>query len=204
VNPPGCASVLTGALLNNSLVSVKLLIEAGASMQACVGDISLLVQTATVKQTDVRVHDQIAILNMLLDAGVKTRTYTGGRTLLHEILREPLDPAFSNTSLPVLLNVFLAHNPGMLEARDDMGDTPLLSSFAAGDIEYVYGFDKTNALMDAGADPTVCNALGETVLMKATRCNAVGETVMNEMRYEFDRSSIKFISKVIKSILSRT
>jgi ankyrin repeat protein len=46
-------------------------------------------------------------------------------------------------------------------------------------------------MLDAGADPTVCDALGETVLMKA-------------MRNEHQDRSDMFISKVIESMFKRT
>jgi hypothetical protein len=78
----------------------------------------------------------------------------------------------------------------LLEARDDKGNTALLSAFLD-NVNSNIVLDKAEAMLEAGANPTVCDALGETVLMKA-------------MRYERDYYSNKFISKVIKSILSRT
>jgi ankyrin repeat protein len=189
VNPRGCASVLTGSLINNRLDSVKMLIEAGASLQACVDNLPLIVASAIVYRTEEHIQDRIAIFDMLVDAGVKTRPYTGGRTILHEILLG--DCIYACCNLPVLVkNVFLPRDPGLLEARDGKGNTALLSAFVdIVDSDVV--FYKAEAMLEAGADPTVCDALGETVLMKA-------------MRNERDYCSNKFISKVIDSMLSRT
>jgi ankyrin repeat protein len=189
VNPPGCASVLTGALVNNRLDSVKMLIEAGASLQACFDNLPLIVASVTVYQSKEQMEDKIAILNLLLDAGLKTRSYTGGRSILHEVLL--INSAYGGTILSALLNVFLARDPGLLEARDDKGNTPLSFIFAAGNCDRYYVIDKAVALLDAGADPTVCCPNGESVLMKP-------------MKYNADGNSSKLISKVCKCILSRT
>jgi hypothetical protein len=130
----------------------------------------------------------IAIFNMLMDAGVQTRQYTRGRTILHEILLA--DSAIACVNLPVLVkNVFLPRDPGLLEARDDKGNTALLSAFVD-NVNSLIVFHKAEAMLEAGADPTVCDVQGETVLMKAMSCRE-------------DYKSKKFISKVIKSICSR-
>jgi hypothetical protein len=72
------ASVLTGSLIYNRLDSVKMLLEAGASMQAYLKNLPLLMHATSVKHHDEeREQDRIAIFNMLMDAGVKTRSYTG-------------------------------------------------------------------------------------------------------------------------------
>jgi hypothetical protein len=188
VNSRGCASVLTGSLINNRPDSVKMLLEAGASMQAYLNHLSLLTHTASLEQYMTHKHDMIVIFNMLMDAGVKTRPYNVGRTILHEILLG--DSLIACHNLPALVkNVFLPRDPGLLEARDGKGNTALLSAFVdIVDSDIV--LDKARAMLESGADPTVCDAMGETVLMKAMRCK--GDYHRNEL-----------ISKVIKSICSR-
>jgi hypothetical protein len=52
-------------------------------------------------------------------------------------------------------------------------------------------FHKAEAMLEAGANPIVCDALSETVLMKAMSCRE-------------DYKGKRFISKVIQSILSHT
>jgi hypothetical protein len=189
-NSPGCASVLTAALVNNRLDALNMLIVAGASLEAaCAGDPSLLLGAATIRRADKHMQDKFTILNMLMDAGAKTRPYSGGRTILHEVLLVTFP--FRVTILSALLNVFLARDPGLLEARDDKGNAPLLFIFADGNFDRYHVFGKAEALLDAGADPTVCDAMGETVLMKV-------------MRYNSDYPRNQLISEVIKGILSRT
>jgi CO/xanthine dehydrogenase FAD-binding subunit len=190
VNPRGCASVLTGSLINNRPDSVKMLLEAGASMQAYLNSLPLLMHSVSVEHYDKkREQDMIAIFNLLMDAGVKTRPYNGGRTILHETLL--VNRIYACCNLPVLVkNVFLPRDPGLLEARDGKGNTALLSAFVD-NVNSDIVFDKAEAMLDAGADPIVCDALGETVLMKA-------------MWNDDDFNSNRFISEVIKSMLKRT
>jgi ankyrin repeat protein len=183
------ASVLTGSLINKQLDSVKMLLEAGASMQAYLDHLPLLTHTASMDRYKTQEQDKIAIFNMLMDAGVKTRPYNAGRTILHEILLA--DSAIACPNLPALVkNVFLPRDPGLLEARDDKGNTALLSAFVD-NVNSDIVFDKAEAMLEAGADPTVYDVQGETVLMKA-------------MKIDEDYYSNKFISKVIDSMLKRT
>jgi ankyrin repeat protein len=182
------ASVLTGSLINNRPDSVKMLIDAGASLRACLDHVPLLTHTASMDRSKKQEHDMIAIFNLLMDAGVKTRPYNGGRTILHEILLA--DSLFACANLPALVkNVFLPRDPGLLEARDDKGNTALLSAFVD-NVNSDIVFDKARAMLEAGADPTVCDAVGETVLMKA-------------MKIDEDYYRNNIISKVIESIRSR-
>jgi hypothetical protein len=182
------ASVLTGSLINKQLDSVKMLLEAGASMQAYLDHVPLFTHTASVYHFMTHEHDMIAVFNMLMDAGVKTRPYNRGRTILHEILLA--DCLLACRNLPFLVkNVFLPRDPSLLEARDGKGNTALLSAFVDNVNSHIV-FYKAEAMLEAGADPTVCDALGETVLMKAMCCRD-------------DYYGNKFISKVIKSIRSR-
>jgi hypothetical protein len=165
-----------------------MLLEAGASMQAYLDHLSLLTHTASMDSYKTQEQDKIAIFNLLMDAGVKTRPYNGGRTILHEILLA--DCLLACPNLPALVkNVFLPRDPGLLEARDGKGNTALLSAFVD-IVDSPIVFDKAGAMLESGADPTVCDAMGETVLMKAMRCK--GDYHRNEL-----------ISKVIKSICSR-
>jgi ankyrin repeat protein len=180
--------VLTGSLINKQLDSVKMLLEAGASMQAYLDHVPLFTHTASVYHYMTHEHDMIAIFNLLMDAGVKTRPYNGGRTILHEILLA--NCYFACVNLPFLVkNVFLPRDPSLVEARDDNGNTALLSAFVD-NADRNTVFFKADAMLEAGADPTVCDVQGETVLMKAMCCRD-------------DYYSNNFISELIDSIRSR-
>jgi ankyrin repeat protein len=189
VNPPGCASVLTAALIYNRLDSVNMLIDAGASLQACVDNMPLLRSTISLELHFDKREDKITILNMLLAAGAKTRSSSGGPSVLHEIIRN--DDIASISLFPVVLNTLLKHDPGLLEARDIIGKTPLLLIFPSDTESAGYRmFDDAEALLDAGADPTACDDDGETLFMKL-------------MAYEDDYFKDSFTVRVIEAILKR-
>jgi ankyrin repeat protein len=89
--------------------------------------------------------------------------------------------------------VFLSRDAGLLEARDDMGNTPLLCAFGSRPCVVITSFyilyREVKLLLAAGADPFVWNAAGETVLMGV-------------MRYDSDYSIKRFIIKVAEGMLS--
>jgi hypothetical protein len=168
-----------------------MLVDAGASLQACVDNMPLLRSTISLELHPDKRDDKITILNMLLDAGAKTRSSSGGPSVLHEMIQND-DIACINL-FPVVLNTLLKHDPGLLEARDIMGKTPLLLIFPS-DVESKYSrsgyrlFDVAEVLLDAGADPTACDDDGETLFMKM-------------MAYEDDCFKDSFATRVIEAIL---
>jgi ankyrin repeat protein len=97
------------------------------------------------------------------------------------------------TRLSLGIDILLQRDPGLLEARDDMGNTPLLfmavDSFQPG--HYYVRRTHVESLLKAGADPTVCDVNGMTVLMKtiALRSPIQDDMKTNGMLQRFIRAT---------------
>jgi ankyrin repeat protein len=201
VNPKRCDTVLRGACRKLRPDAVKMLLAARAKVSGTgkMGAASALYDAVYAECTNDRVSDKVEVINLLLRAGVNTRDCGDGKSVLHI----PDLDYDSSYNLAAAFPVLLAHDPGLVHARDAKGATPLLYMMsihdffdrglvkmlleAKSDVAAVDSFDNTalspllqqyrwsqdgvyawqclRLLLDAGADPTVCDR-GETVLMR--------------------------------------
>jgi ankyrin repeat protein len=156
VNPVGGVSVFAASAESYHIEAVRLLCEAGAS--AAYGDVAER-QGYTLTETVLSAascggnsESHQTVIKLLLKAGLRTRGLSKGSTALTACCTR-----FNHDPVP-LMRALLAHDPGLLEATDGNGETPLVvasrRSSPSGKL----------FLLRAGADPAACDSDGRTAL----------------------------------------
>jgi ankyrin repeat protein len=139
VNPRGCLSVLTAAVYRGQEATVKLLLQAGADARvqssASLLNRSTLMEVAVAATQRRSWKTNISIINLLMDAGVQTRGLDGGATALTRCVTNMDDRLFREEFVQALLS----REPGLLDAPDSSGRTPLMLA-AAPLKQFVYQF----------------------------------------------------------------
>jgi ankyrin repeat protein len=191
VNPVGYDSLLRVACKKFHLDAVKMLLEAGASANGKVDDVPLLGYTIMASHTDEQETNKSRVINLLLDAGAMTRSFPGGRTILHEVYRGGYIVRPNAISLGV--SVLKERDPGLLEARDDMGNTPLLFMVDEGSKPGCHRLvdEHLERLIKVGADPTACDVNGATALMKV-------------MKYKSDCTRKYILTTLLRAVKKRS
>jgi ankyrin repeat protein len=155
VNPRGCVSVLATAVQRFRPAAVEALLAAGARVEPDDGtpgadtpkiktvfEIFLFFSGQLDWESNLRDDQREPVLKLLLEAGMQTREFD-------------LD---SIKSLP-LVRALATHDPGLLAATNEWGNTPLTSSIISSK------HDRTKLLLELGADPTVSSRQRRNALL---------------------------------------
>jgi ankyrin repeat protein len=158
VNPEACDTVLRGACEKLRLDAVKMLLDAKADVNRRGSSEPALFHAVYAEHRGM-VEDKIALINLLFDSGASARDIVEGKSILHQHGQVTQMTALQHDWVPVL-HLLLARDPGLLECRDQEGQTPLISMVAA-PLKYPW-FVK--ALLDAGADANAVDDTGASAL----------------------------------------
>jgi ankyrin repeat protein len=157
VNPESCDTVLRGACEKLQHSVVKMLLDAKADVNR-IGKSDPALFYAVFAECK-NIDDKITTINLLFDSGASARDAVDGKSILHKHGRVTQMKAFQRDVSPVL-HLLLARDPGMLECRDHMGQTPLMAMVAASR-KYPW---LIRALLDAGVDVRAVDRRGFSAL----------------------------------------
>jgi hypothetical protein len=192
VNPNDSVSVLASSIFKLNVVAVKMLLDAGAEVghkpTSNMTSFMELLRRATLKSGPIPA--QVDVFNLLLKAGLRTRDIGGGAGAA-------LTFTTTVSKSPSLLSALLEHDPSLLEARDRDGMTPLLSFVDRSNMDVV------RRLLEAGADPTVCDAKGRTALMILASRKHDWSAGVNR-GFSSSRAHDAFIGIVLDAILAQS
>jgi hypothetical protein len=146
VNPRGCVSVLQDACEKLYVDSVKMLLEAGAEPNAQIDGISPLFYAMYPSLSpELCDDDQLAIINLLFDAGARAVDPASDTSVLHKGLSRR---TWQQMDISSVLGTVLARDPAALHCRDGSGATALMLT-----LQHSKRPRTVQALLDAGADP---------------------------------------------------
>jgi ankyrin repeat protein len=167
VNPENSVPVLLMSVHKVYRGAVKMLLDAGADVStdpAAVPpssrslDPSLLLTLLFATSDQTSRDEHIAVSHLLLNAGMRTRDLHAGLDTIARSIAAFQTPR----NLPLVLKTLCMHDPGMLEAVDDRGRTPLV---AWAQDHCVRAQEGLQLLLAVGANPLACDGDGMTVLM---------------------------------------
>jgi hypothetical protein len=209
VNPRGCVSVLATAVQRFRPAAVEALLAAGADVNQGVPirtmpNFTLLELSLVAIDRCRPCRDCLTVINMLLNAGLRTRLPDGVSTALTLCVGNGTvcypRPAQILGLVPTwypIMTALVKHDPGMLEVVDREGKTPLLACIP-NKCDMATAF-----LIDAGAHVTACDREGRTLPMMLME---VDSEVEDKGGIELGVRITSFnalLMKICNSILSR-
>jgi ankyrin repeat protein len=158
VNPAGGVSVFATSAARYQVEAVRLLHEAGASVACAEAGVperltltEVWLRAASSSRT---AEDHEAVLELLLEAGMRTRGLSQGMTALTACAG-----SYDICQAEPLMRALLAHDPALLEEPDGCGMAPMLVASRCSSLQSRMMF-----LLRAGADPLVYDDFGLTAL----------------------------------------
>jgi ankyrin repeat protein len=154
VNPADCDTVLRGACQELRPDAVQMLLEAGAEVNRHGSDKPALFYAVYTECPSDRVGEQIALVNLLFDAGANVRDANSGKSILH------VAGMWDRIGISHVLDALLARDPALARYCDDAGATALM----LGVREPQANLSTIKALIGAGADPNARDHEGISVM----------------------------------------
>lgn len=162
------STLLMSAVANERVEMVRMLLEAGADVNASTPGgrtaLGMAMRGRTVGKAE---EKRVEIMRMLLEAGVNPLLTVHGSNAFH---------AAAWGSRAQALFLLVEQCPQGLEAPDDQGRTPLMIAAQAGDEETL------RVLLALGANVHARDRAGHGVLSYAARCRRGGEYHLNRLK----------------------
>jgi ankyrin repeat protein len=155
--------------------SVKMLLDAGANADHTTKSWGTpLCSVLSAPKAAVSFDDEISVINLLLDAGARTRNIDpNGDSALHVWARA----TWSRPESIAVAKVLLERDPGLLDCRGAGGETPLMAAMKSKRRMHELEF-----LVEAGADVNAKDASGNSVLAISLMYNGSQAVFMREYR----------------------